>query len=256
MDLNKWPKAIPPLTQTQQIINDDFMRYWHEILSKHLKYRLIENFNHGYPVKHAPLSFKRTLEIGAGLGEHLKYETLDHEQKQNYICLDLRKNMIEQIKLRYPTVEVLIGDCQESLPFQENYFDRILAIHVLEHLPNLPAALKEMYRLCNKQSGIFSVVIPCEGGSIYTLARRISTQRIFEKRYKQPYKWLIEREHVNTPAEIISEIKKFFKIKHLTYFPFKIPFIHINLCLGLTLIPKNLLSADYRLLNACLKIHE
>ena len=35
----------------------------------------------------------------------------------------------------------------------DGYFDRILAVHVLEHLPNLPAAIRECYRLCNKTKG-------------------------------------------------------------------------------------------------------
>src|SRR5437879_11379988 len=158
---------------------------------------MIEKFNQGYVVQHAPINFLTTLEIGAGLGEHLNYEKLSENQQKNYVALELRETMAEQIKSRFPNVQTVVGDCQQTLPFPDGYFDRIIAIHVLEHLPNLPAAIKEMYRLCNKQQGVFSIVIPCEGGLAYSLARKISAQRIFEKRYKQSYKWFIEREHVN-----------------------------------------------------------
>ena len=44
------------------------------------------------------------------------------------------------------------------------------------------------------------VVIPCEGGLAYSLARRISAQRIFEKRYGMSYRFFIESEHINVPA--------------------------------------------------------
>ena len=39
--------------------------------------------------------------------------------------------------------------------------DRVLAIHVLEHLPDLPRAVAEMHRLCNKATGKLYVVLPC-----------------------------------------------------------------------------------------------
>lgn len=238
MELNKWPKVFPPLTPEQQTINNDFVKYWHEVLAKSNRYRVIENFNHGYVIKHAPTDFLTTLEIGAGLGEHLKYENLSALQKKNYVALELRANMAERIQQLYPDVTTQVADCQETLPFPDGHFDRILAIHVLEHLPNLAAAVKEMHRLCKKSKGVFSVVIPCEGGFLYKLARRISAQRVFEHRYKQSYQWFIEREHLNKPAEIMSELKRYFHIKHRSFFPILFPFIHGNLCIGITLCPK------------------
>lgn len=235
----KWPKVFSPLTTEQQAINHDFVKHWHEVLASRARYGMIEKFNHGYVVKHAPKDFLTTLEIGAGLGEHLEYENLTQEQKKNYVALELRENMAEQIKTRHPEITTHVGDCQGTLSFNDNHFDRILAIHVLEHLPNLPAAIKEMHRVCNKQKGYFSIVIPCEGGLAYTLARRISAQRIFEKRYKQSYQWFIEREHVNQPGEIFEELEPYFYIEHQSFFPLYLPFINCNLCIGLTLRPRS-----------------
>jgi len=134
-----------------------------------------------------------------------------------------------------------VHDCQEPLKqFADGYFDRILAIHVLEHLTNLPAAIREAYRLLDKKSGIFSILIPCEGGFVYHLARRLSAQRIFELRYKQSYKWFIEREHINLPREIIEEVEKYFTIENKTTFPFPfMPGFAFNLVIGLTMKPKS-----------------
>src|SRR5206468_2800990 len=152
----------------------DFMRYWHEVLPRH--FGLVDHFNHRYPVKRAPEAFVSTLEIGAGLGTHLQYEQLTPEQERNYVALELPENMAEKIRARFPKVQTLVGDCQERLPFVDGHSDRVLAIHVLEHLPNLPAALREVHRICQPEQGLFSVVIPCEGGWAYGLARKISAQ--------------------------------------------------------------------------------
>lgn len=239
MAVDKWPKILQKLTPQQELINNDFMQYWHEVLGTRLSYYFIEKFNHQYVIKNAPGHFLSTLEIGAGLGEHLKYEKLSLEQKKNYVALDLRENMAAQIKVNFPEIQSYVADCQQTLPFPEGHFDRILAVHVLEHLPNLPAAVKEMYRLCNKERGCFSIVIPCEGGLAYTLARKISAQRIFERRYQQSYQWFIEREHINQPYEILQELEPYFHIKHRRFFPFLLPMVHSNLCIGMTLYPRD-----------------
>jgi ubiquinone/menaquinone biosynthesis C-methylase UbiE len=125
--------------------------------------RLVERFNPGYPVVYAPDGFRRMLEVGAGLGEHLEYERLTAEQEASYYALELRASMAWCLRERFPRIQILVGDCQERLEFPDGFFDRILAIPVLEHLANLPAAFREMHHLCDKQKGVFTVVIPCEG---------------------------------------------------------------------------------------------
>ena len=233
-----WPKFIPPLTPEQQRISNDFMRHWHEVLPA--KYSVMEEFNHNYVVEHAPKNFLRTLEIGAGLGAHIPYEKLSPEQERHYHALELRENMASAIRSRFPKVQACVGDCQERLDFVTGDFDRIIAIHVLEHLPNLPGAVREMRRLCDPERGVVSVVIPCEGGLAYTVARKVSAQRIFENRYGQSYRWFIEREHINRPQEILHELNACFYVTHCSFFPLGIHSIALNLCIGLTLTPKPL----------------
>lgn len=231
-----WPKTFPPLTPEQEKIRDDFMHAWHEELPK--KYGIIEKFNHGYVVDHAPDSFLRTLEIGAGIGEHLTYEKLTPEQLENYVALELRPAMAAEIARVHPGCKAVVGDCQQRLDFPDGHFDRVLAVHVLEHLPNLPAAVREMHRLCNKEHGRFQVVIPCEGGLAYGLARRISAQRFFRKRWDMDYRLIIEREHMNVPREIFAVLDEYFELEHRTYWPLRIPITTINLAIGLTLRPR------------------
>jgi len=236
----KWPKTFPPLTAQQEEISNDFVQYWHEVLPR--RYGVIDEFNHKYVVRNAPENFTHTLEIGAGNGEHLKYEKLNLAQKLNYVAVDIRENMITELRKQFPEINSVVGDCQTRMDFEDGYFDRILAIHVLEHLPNLPAAVREMSRLCDKNRGVLSIVIPCEGSLAYTLARKMSAQRIFEARYKQSYRWFIEREHINLPHEIFSELSTYFEISHARYFPIPINAKFCNLCIGATLKPRKSLK--------------
>jgi SAM-dependent methyltransferase len=235
--MNKWPKQFPPLSPEDKHICDDFMEHWHDIFPK--RYSIADRFNHEYVVRHRPAHFVRTLEIGAGLGEHLKYEILTDEQERNYVAVETRENMAQRLRQSFPRIQTHVGDCQERLAFPDGSFDRIIAVHVLEHLPNLPAALREMHRLCDKKTGTFSIVIPCEGGLAYSLARKISAKRIFEKRYKRPYHIFIGREHINVPWEIFAELKPYFEIVQSTYFPIPLKLEFCNLFIGATLKPKN-----------------
>ena len=226
----KWPKTFSPLSKKEKEASEAFMKRWHLVLPK--KYRRIETFNHNFPLRKLPAKKRyKTLEIGAGLGEHLSYEKLE---QQDYYCIELRKEMGDEISKRFPKVNLIIGDCQKPLNLKNHFFDRILAIHVLEHLPNLPLALKEIARLLNPK-GVFSIVIPCDPGCMYGFARKISAERIFYKEHKMNYKPIIRREHINSPDEIISCLKKHFILEKRTFFPFRIPSVHLNLCMGMHL---------------------
>lgn len=229
--MNRWPKRLPALTEEQREIREDFHKYWLTILPS--RYALVEKFNHSYPLRTLAHGVRRTLEIGAGRGGHLRFENLE---SQEYVALELRPELAEIIRASYPAVRVVVGDCQETLDFPDGYFDRVLAIHVLEHLPNLPKALEQVHRVL-RPTGLLSVLIPCEGGPAYSMARNLSARRIFEKRYKQSYDWFVACEHINLPDEIISELRARFSIVHQTYFPLKIPIVGLNLIIGLTLTP-------------------
>ena len=230
--MSKWPKQLPALTKEQKEIHDDFMKYWHEeVLPR--KYQIMEGFNHGFPVKNC-CHGGRVLEIGAGVGEHINHEDLTNVE---YFALEMRPEMAQVIKKRFPSVNVVIGDCQKPTDFQDNFFDKVLAIHVLEHLPNLPSALKEVHRIL-KVDGEFCVVIPCEGGFAHRFARNISVKPIFKKRYKMDCELYAKAEHINTAKEVIEELKVYFTIYKISFFPLLIHSINLNLAIGMVLKKK------------------
>jgi SAM-dependent methyltransferase len=224
-----WPKTLPSLTDRQQQIREDFYQVWLEELPQ--RYGVVEGFNHRYPLRTLRSREMRTLDIGAGRGEHLAYERLDD---QEYVALELRQELADRIIAAYPKARVIVGDIQGHLDFPDGYFDRILAIHVLEHLPNLPAALAEIRRLLSPR-GRFSVLIPCDPGLAYNLARNISARRMFESRYRVSYDWFVACEHINSTREILNCLKGNFEPVDRTFFPLKIPVVNANLVLGLTL---------------------
>lgn len=228
----KWPKVLPPLSAEQQHIADDFMGYWLSVLPHN--YNVIERFNHGYVLKSLdqfpPDSKVRTLEVGSGIGAHIGYEPLD---RQEYHCVDLREPLVKKIKESYPSVTASVADCQKRLSYDDGFFDRVVVVHVLEHLPDLPKAIDEIYRVL-RPGGVFAVVYPCDPGLAYEIARKISAERLFKKRYHIPYRWLVRQEHINAPGEIEFVIQKKFNIVDQTYFPLHIPLNNINLCIGVT----------------------
>lgn len=228
----QWPKRLQTLTEEQERIRNDFMNHWLTVLPN--RYGVIEKFNHTYPLRTYTSDTRTTLDIGAGRGEHASYEDLE---SQEYVALELRPSLADAIRARFPRIRAITGDIQGRIDVPSGYFDRILAIHILEHLPDLPKAVDEVYRLL-KPTGAFSVVIPCEGGMAYSLARNISARRIFEKRYKQSYDWFVACEHINRPAEILRELERRFDVVHRDFFPLKVPLVSPNLVIGLTLRPR------------------
>ena len=225
-----WPKTPPALTPQQQAAREAFMRAWLEELPG--RYGAIERFNHG-ALSHLPLRRGkwRTLEIGAGIGAHAAFEDLE---AQEYHCLDYRGEFCDTLRGIPGIAGVTEANIEHETPFAAGSFDRIVAIHVLEHLRNLPDAIAEIDRIL-ANDGIFDVVLPCEGGLSYSLARRISAKRMFEKRFKMSYDPIIANEHVNTLREVLEELRPRFYAEQTKRFPFSLPLDAINLCIALRL---------------------
>jgi SAM-dependent methyltransferase len=218
------------------------MKLWHQELPG--RFGFVERFNHHFPVKHSRPGFRATIEIGAGLGEHLGFERMTPEQTRAYVAVELRENMAAEIRLRFPGVTALTADCQARLDFPDGHFDRFIAVHVLEHLPNLPACIREAHRLLDPDRGQMLAVIPCEGSPAYLLARKFSGERVYKRHFKGDYSWLVKREHINLPPEILEELDPYFVVERKTFFPLPfLPFVLNNLCIGLSLRPRKLAGA-------------
>jgi SAM-dependent methyltransferase len=223
-----WPKQPPPLTPEQEAAREAFMLAWHNLLPA--KYGIVERFNHGALSRLPPGRARwRTLEIGAGIGGHLPFEDLT---RQEYHALEMREEFCELLSQRPGIAGVHCASIEEETPFDSGSFDRVVAIHVLEHLRNLPPAVNEISRIL-ADDGIFDVVLPCEGGLAYYIARHISAKPFFEKRFGMSYDPIIANEHVNTLREVLETLEPCFVAESVSRFPLGVPIDSINLAIAL-----------------------
>ncbi|MEO5969571.1 MAG: class I SAM-dependent methyltransferase [Bdellovibrionia bacterium] len=231
LDFGVYPKKPPPLSPEQVVAREQFMMLWQREIPK---YGVLDRFNQGFTASLPISPGCKTLEIGAGLGEHLRYENLEI---QDYYCLEYREEFCKEIRKIYPAEKVYCGDIEKKQPWPDASFDRLIAIHILEHLRNLPAALVEIKRLL-KPDGVLDIVIPCEGTLAYSVARKISAERLFRNHFKMDYTPIVRNEHVSQYHELRMWILKFFRVEKSVMFPFRIPVAAINLVEGLRLRPK------------------
>lgn len=80
--------------------------------------------------------------------------------KVEYIGLDISENILEIARKTYPSFKFLKGSILD-LPFPDNYFDVVLAIAVLHHIPSQELrekAVSECYRVL-KPNGTFIVSV-------------------------------------------------------------------------------------------------
>jgi SAM-dependent methyltransferase len=193
----------------------------------------MERFNHGW-VAGLPQKAGKcvTLEIGAGLGEHALWEV----REPDYWVMDIRQDFCHELERKFPS-RVICADIQGPTPFPRECLDRVIAIHVLEHLPKLSDALLEIWTIL-KYGGIFDVVIPCEGGLAHRVARNLSAKRLFENTYHMDFEPIRKAEHCNDFPKILKWLKRTFTIEESRYFPCRIPWHHANLAVGFRLRKK------------------
>ena len=235
MTASKWPKKLAPQSAEEKARYEDWQHVW---LARANGFPSLSRFNHGYVLRASQGLRGPALEVGAGRGEHLELEAQAGFPLKRYHVAELMPSMARMITRQFKGAKVKVADCQKRMPFAAQSFERIIAIHVLEHLPNLPAFLSEAHRLLQRPAGRLLVVIPCEGGWGYELARAVTSKAQYEKRYKLPYAQHIKRDHINSAAEVREELAKLFSVEQQEWWPLRLPSVHLNLCLGLTLKPR------------------
>ena len=113
--------------------------------------RIIEEIN--------PTDGDKIMDLGCGTGYYLfllsslpvslKLTGLDNDKK----ALDEAKESLKGKKIHF------ILEDSHRLPFKENFFDKVVASEVLEHLNNDEQTLKEIYRIL-KPNGLLVVSTP------------------------------------------------------------------------------------------------
>lgn len=203
-----------------------------ENLYKNFFIRTLFDLGHKYIASKGKNINGTILDVGSGMGYHLKFEKLS--SKRTYICLDEDKTMLDRIDVS--NVQKIVGTCSE-MPLKNKSVDLIIASHILEHLPYLKSDLKELKRVL-KKNGKFIVVLPCDPGKLWRALTLITPSRWRLKRLGIDYDIVMKHEHVNTFERCMEDIKEIFTIDQEKYYPFLIKKYNFNILCCLTLSPK------------------
>ena len=167
------------------------------------------------------------LEIGAGNAPHYKF--INHHYKKYYI--------IETTKIKksyYKDNPKVIAKKYngDKIPFKNNFFDRIIISHCLEHISYPEKFIFEMIKKLTK-GGILSISLPTDPGVLFRLGRAYLKLFSIKNKYKisaNEFDYMNASEHVNSIFGLNSIIKYNFKnsIKE-SYIPFKIKSFDFNL---------------------------
>jgi ubiquinone/menaquinone biosynthesis C-methylase UbiE len=90
------------------------------------------------------------LDVGCGTGEWLIYLREEQKHRGRLVGLDISSGMmrsgIEASQQRGLEIEFIVGSADE-LPFPDQSFDVITALHMLYHMPEIPKTLREIKRV-------------------------------------------------------------------------------------------------------------
>lgn len=122
----------------------------------------------------------RVLELGCGTGSMW----VDHKEAvqkcSNIVFSDLSEGMLAEAKSNigeFPNVEYKVIDIQE-IPYEDNYFDIVIANCMLYHVPNIDKAVSEVSRVL-KKGGHFYASTTGGNGIMETIARILELDLIY-----------------------------------------------------------------------------
>lgn len=173
--------------------------------------------------------FPRVLEVGAGSGVHLRY--LRHRFDE-YLMTDANPAFLEQAagaerQAGSPRKITIAREDATALTFEDNSFDRLIATHVLEHLPQPERVLREWARVV-RPGGLITLVLPCDPGFAWRLGRRLGPRRRFTSAGID-YDYWMAREHINSINNLITFVRFFFDDLDEQWLPLRIPSMDLNL---------------------------
>jgi SAM-dependent methyltransferase len=120
---------------------------WHALLHLITKVLKLRNIN-------------TLLDYGCGNGLYIDLWKRAFQTSEMYFC-DVSSVAIEQLKDRYPEFSSNVAVVRDNrAPFEDNFFDVILSVEVMEHVEDLDAYLNDIHRLL-KPGGTFIWTTPC-----------------------------------------------------------------------------------------------
>jgi ubiquinone/menaquinone biosynthesis C-methylase UbiE len=171
----------------------------------------------------------RVVEVGSGTGHHLPFVS---PRPAEYVMTDASDDMLAIARKKYER-EVSEGrvriEKQDAtrLTYADASFDRLIASHVLEHLPNPVAVLTEWNRVV-KPGGIMSILLPCDPGLFWRTGRMFGPRRNAKKRGIE-YDYLEAAEHINPIFNLVAFIRYHFASVDEHWYPLRLAIPDLNL---------------------------
>ena len=172
--------------------------------------------------------FDEVVEVGAGTGVHIDFVRHSYGR---YLITDLNTSMLERVGRQRRGREggevVVHNEDATHLSFKDASVDRLIATHVLEHLPHPHRVLKEWARVV-RPGGVISIVLPCDPGVAWRLGRSFGPRRSFQA-LGIDYDYWMAREHINPVGNLVSFIRYYFSKVQEQWFPLRVPSTDANL---------------------------
>ena len=173
------------------------------------------------------------LEVGGNIGEHIKFV---QEDFKTYLLTDYRQTGFKSLNSR---IRFEVADVQ-NLPYPNESFDRVIATCLVHHVPDLERTLKEMLRVV-KKNGQIQILIPCDPGVAYRLAKFIGPSRVWKKNGITNPDFTHYSQHINHFAQISAFVNFFYRSQQVkwNYWPFRFRSWNLNLFATLCVTRKN-----------------
>ena len=147
----EWDKIITLLQLSKY--DEEIIEQYRTSKNLDVRIQLHEKYSHNklgwFNWLYSQLDFShanRILEIGCGDGKLWENKTLDFRNREVFLS-DASSGMIEEVKKKLgDDFSFMVFDC-EQIPFKKNYFDIVIANHVLFYLKDLNLGLKEIERV-------------------------------------------------------------------------------------------------------------
>lgn len=166
-----------------------------------------------------------TLEVGVGTMAHFKHVRHSFDK---YIASDHDPKVIDILRKHKWPEKVEIQHLKGGeLPFEDNSIDRIIATHVLEHVPQPVKVLEEWVRVMIP-GGVLSLILPCDPGFAWRFGRNFGPRSDGTKA-GIPYDYYMACEHINSIFSLKEIIKFHFPERVEIYWPFRVPSPNLNL---------------------------
>lgn len=174
-------------------------------------------------------SYDKILEVGAGSAPHIKY--LSHSYNEYHIVevSNYASEVFQDISNEKIKFKKYDG---KKLPYNDEFFDRIIISHCLEHILSPEEFIFEMMSKL-KKGGVLSIALPTDPGIAWRLGRMFIKFFSIKKTYNisgEEYEYINATEHVNSIFNLLSIIRYNFKDNvEERFYPLKIKSPDLNL---------------------------